>query len=134
MSRFLSTLTCVAVLTAGCGANPNDPGSLPVTLTLQVGQTASAGGLGITFLEVSNDWRCPIDAICISAGDAYLQLAVTTSNRTPASQLQLQVEHPQNRSATFEGYSLTVQSLGPYPSASNPIDKSQYKVTLEVSR
>lgn len=134
MSRFLSTLLCAVVLTVGCGTNPNDPSSLPVTVTLQVGQTASAGGLGITFLEVSHDWRCPIDAICISAGDAYLQFAVTTSNRTPATQLQLQVEHPQNRTAVFEGYQLTVQSLGPYPSASQPVDKSAYKVTLEVSR
>jgi hypothetical protein len=134
MSRLLSTLMCVAVVAAGCGSNPNEPGPFPVTVTLRLGQTVSAGGLGVTFLEVSNDSRCPLDATCISAGDAYLQLAVSAADRSPATLLPLQVNAPDHNTGTVGGYSIAVKSLGPYPSVSRPIDKGTYTVTVEVSR
>ncbi|TAK13616.1 MAG: hypothetical protein EPO35_10195 [Acidobacteria bacterium] len=129
----MTTFVCAALLTAGCGANPNGPDvSFPVTLNLKVGQTASAGGLDVTFTEVSYDWRCPINAACISAGDAYLQFQLSANHRT--QNYQLQVEHPDNRAGSFEGYRIEVKSLAPLPDTSRLMDKGEYKVTLMVSR
>lgn len=133
MSTKLSTLVCAAAIAAGCGANPNTPETLfPVTLTLQAGQTSMAGGLGVTFVEVTNDWRCPGDAICITAGDAYLKFLFAANNSL--ADVQLQVDHPQHRRASYRGYSIEVQALTPYPFASlGKIKPEDYKVTIRVS-
>jgi hypothetical protein len=134
MARFLSSLVIALALTsAGCGDNPNGPDSaLPLTMSLAVGETGQAGGLGVTFVGVSNDWRCPLDALCIQAGDAYIQFRFATGSRS--GQTELQVNHPTNKFGGFADYVVEVQELMPYPSASNPIDPKTYKVTLRVTR
>lgn len=134
MSKTLSTLVCAAMFAAGCGANPTSPETaFPVTLTMQPGQMAMAGGLGVTFVGVSNDWRCPGDAICISSGDAYLKFLLAANN--DLADQQLQVDHPDNRRTTYRGYSLEVQALAPYPFASlGPIKPGDYKVTIKINR
>lgn len=133
MLKILSLLACTAVISTGCAANPNNPETtFPVTATLQAGQSQSIGGLNVTFVGVTTDSRCPIDATCISAGDATMQF-VLTANRH-ASVPTLAVDHPTNKRTTYEGYSIEVQSLAPFPAASRPIKPEDYKVTFVVNR
>jgi hypothetical protein len=134
MGRFLSSVVIAfALATAGCGDNPNSPDSaLPVTVSLTAGQSAQVGGLAVKFIGVSNDWRCPLDALCIQAGDAYLSFQFASGSRS--GQTELQVNHPANKVGSFAGYVVEVQELMPYPSASNPIDPKTYKVMLRVSK
>ena len=133
MLRRLFAFVGAAVLAAACGRNPNQPtASFPVRLTLKTGQTATAGGLGVTFVGVTNDWRCPINALCISAGDAYLKFVLAANNSQADSQLQ--VEHPDYRRTSFGGYTVEVQALTPYPYTVNPIKPEDYTVTVTVSR
>lgn len=133
MSRKWFAFVGAALLTVSCGGNPNQPdASFPVTLTLKTGQTSAAGGLGVTFVGVSNDWRCPINALCISSGDAYLKFVLAANNSL--ADYQLQVEHPDYRRTSYRGYTLEVQGLTPYPYTVNPIRPEDYTVTVKVSR
>lgn len=101
-------------------------------MTLQAGESRSTGGLFVKFVEVSNDWRCPINAACITAGEAYLQFELATDRRFTSQQLQ--AVDPKNRVAAFDGFSIEVKELSPYPDTSRPMDKKDYKVTLVVNR
>lgn len=133
MSKTLNTLALAAALCAGCGANPNSPETtFPATLTLRAGQTSSAGGLGVTFVGVTNDWRCPAAAICISSGDAYLKFVLAANNGLADSQLQ--VEHPDYRRTTYGGYRLEVQKLEPYPITYGSIKPDEYVATVTITR
>jgi hypothetical protein len=133
MSRFLSTFVCAALLAASCGSNPNNPAvSFPVTLTLQAGEARTTGGLFVKFVEVTNDWRCPLNALCITSGEAYLQFELATDRRF-ASQ-QLQAVDPKNRLASLDGYSIEVKDLQPYPDTNRPTNKADYKVTIELRK
>jgi hypothetical protein len=133
MSRFLSTLVCAALLAAGCSSNPNEPEvTYPVTLTLQAGETAAAGGLFVKFVEVSNDFRCPINAMCINAGDAFLEFELSTDRRFIHQRLQ--VFDANLRKVSLEGYSVEVKDLMPGLDTSRLMSQSEYKVTLTVNR
>jgi hypothetical protein len=132
MSRFVSTLLCAALLGAGCGT-PNEPNvTFPVTMTLQAGESATAGGLFVKFVEVSNDFRCPINAMCINAGDAFLEFELSTDSRFIHQRLQ--VYDANLRKVSFEGYSVEVKDLTPGLDTSRLMSKAEYKVTLTVSR
>ena len=48
--------------------------------------------------------------------------------------LQLQVEHPVNRRAIYEGRGVEVQKLEPLPSGAGTIKPKDYRVTLVVTR
>jgi hypothetical protein len=133
MSRFLSTFVCAALLAAGCGSNPTSPDvTFPASMTLQAGEGRTTGGLFVKFVEVTNDWRCPINAMCITAGEAYLQFELATDRRFAAQQLQ--AVDPKNRVASFDGYSIEVKELYPYPDTTKPTNKADYKVTLTLNR
>lgn len=133
MSRFLSTLVCAALFAAGCGSNPNDPDvKFPVTMTLQAGQSQTVGGLFVKFVEVSSDFRCPINASCVSAGDAFLEFELST-DRKFANQ-RLQVFDFRLKATTFEGYAIEVKELTPSRDTSRVMSKDEYKVTLAINR
>ena len=133
MMRSLAVLVGTVALAAGCGARPTAPDtSFPVTLTLQPGQTASAGGLNLTFVGVSNDSRCPAAAICITSGEATLQFGFATNTRAASQDLQLY--HPDNRRTNYEGFTIEVETLAPYPITFNSIRPADYRVTVKVDR
>jgi hypothetical protein len=105
---------------------------LPLSTTLSVGQQATLSGLTVTFVAVTADSRCPIDAICFTAGDATLQFNLSANQR--ATRVDLQVERTDKSRATHEGYVFGVQALAPYPSASKPLTQADYRATVQVSR
>jgi hypothetical protein len=135
MTRFLSILVCAAMLVAGCRSNPTDPDavSFPVSLALKAGESQLVGrGLLVKFVGVTDDWRCPITALCISAGDASLQFEFATDGRFRSQELR--VLDPQLRKFSFEGYSIDVKQLEPGRDISVLMAQRDYKVTIEVSR
>jgi hypothetical protein len=81
------------VLWSGCGGSPTQPS--PVALgepfELRPGErTAIAGGLSLLFADVASDSRCPIDASCVSAGEALADVIfLIRSEDPPARSLSL---------------------------------------------
>jgi hypothetical protein len=133
MSRFLSTLLCAGLLAAGCGASPTTPDvAYPVTMSLHAGDTRTVNGLYVKFIGVTDDWRCPITALCVSAGDAYLQFEFSTDRRFVSQRLQA-VDQTQ-RKLLFEGYSIEVTQLLPARDIRVLMSQVDYQATIEVRR
>ena len=100
---------------------------------LAVHQTAqiTAEKISVTFQEVLEDSRCPVDVTCIWAGLAEESLRVAVSGHE--RELRLSTSPPEN-SAVFENYIFWLIRVRPVPRANQNIDSSAYFVTVRVSR
>ena len=85
MKRVLS-LGAGVVLLAACGSSPDVP-SLPAVVTLAPGEAARAESVRVTFVRVTSDSRCPINAICASAGEATAVFSITVRGLESAPEL-----------------------------------------------
>jgi len=124
----------VAALTAAGCLNPNAPTDvrLATPFELAAGRTAELpDGLRLTFDRVSADSRCPMDALCVTAGDATVVLNVFRSGERP---VPIVLHSAGNGSEIdFANHHITLTALAPYPRASQPILADQYVVTLVVT-
>ncbi len=107
--------------------------SLGEEFELAVHQTAqiTAEKISVTFQEVLEDSRCPIDVTCIWAGlvEVSLQVAVSGHER----ELSLSTSPPE-KSAVFENYSFWLILVRPVPRSDQNIDSSAYVVTVRVDQ
>ena len=116
--------------------------------TLAEDQTASVTGTGLTIrlIGVAGDQRCPREIECAISGPVSISLSVQKDNGAPAN-IDLQTFTDDtgrasagkfegiNSSATFQGYSIQVMGVTPYPiKPSAPIKSSDYRVTLTVTQ
>ena len=141
----------LATIVAACGASSPTSTPLPPTPTpaaqqeyitvdlnaaydLRVGQRSELRGAFflVEILGVGNDSRCPVDVVCIRAGDAAISLRIRTS--VEASQdVALVFPTPDKASAQLGAYRIAVTGLAPAPRAGQPISQSAYIVTLVIS-
>jgi len=142
MRRFLG----IGLLTIGAAACSSASGlgdvsvaeqlaaasATPVQITLRHGQEKSVEGTAIhvRFLSVPEDSRCPIDVVCVWAGDgvAEIGLAVGSGPTTPV-RLHTTLEP---RSADWNGVRVTLLELSPAPRAATPTKAEDYAVRLQV--
>ncbi len=100
---------------------------------LAVHQTDQITGedISVTFQQVLEDSRCPIDVTCIWAGLAEVSLRVAVSGNE--SELSLSTSPPEN-SAVFENYTFWLNSVRPVPRSDQSTDRSAYVVTVRVDK
>src|SRR5688500_19673376 len=70
----------------GCGDSPSQPS--PLTLgepfELRLGERAAiAADASLMFVDVASDSRCPIDATCVSAGEALADVLFLVRREQP---------------------------------------------------
>lgn len=98
--------------------------------------------LRITFLEVTNDSRCPINAKCISEGDAEILLRVK-AGAGPAKNYRLHthlkprrqiipIEYPEGMAGIPKSYQLSIAELSPLPTAGKKTKPSDYRLRLAI--
>ena len=136
----LSTLGLVLVLTAcdtTMGPTPMPrtvQAELNVPFTLATGQTAvfAQENLSVKFGGVLDDWRCPIDMVCMSAGDATMAVQALQDGKAPEvlSLTLFGVDGPQE--VVYEGFGIHAQQLMPNRRSDRAIRASEYRVTLLV--
>jgi hypothetical protein len=126
----LTLLVVGAGATFGC-ARPQSqevpPGAefeVPLGVTARV-----AGGPAVTFAEVLEDSRCPIDAVCIQAGRASVRLAV--AHGSVREELRLSTREGAVAD-TVGRYEVRLVALLPAPRAAAPTPRDTYRVTLQV--
>ena len=114
-------------------AQENSPPNLGEEFELAVHQTAqiTAENISVTFQEVLEDSRCPVDVTCIWAGIAKVSLQVTVSGHE--REISLSTSPPDN-SAVFENYTFWLIRVKPVPRANQNIDSSAYFVTVRVDK
>ena len=103
-----------------------------VEFDLPLGQTAALSGTGyrITFDRVTEDSRCPIDVVCVWAGDARIQLTIARS--TAPADIRLLGLTPPNSDTDSNGVRIRFVSLAPAPRQSEPSASRQYVARLVV--
>jgi hypothetical protein len=91
-----------------------------------------ADGLRLTFDRVRSDSRCPLDALCIQAGEA---IVVLTLSRSAAGQVEQELRTtPAFSEATYLSYVIKLVALAPYPRSTQQIRPADYVATLTVDR
>jgi hypothetical protein len=124
-------------LTLGCAAAPVQPSRLPVgqPFELRLGATAMLDGdLFVTFNEVRSDSRCPMDAICVQAGEASVGVVVADQRDGSLARADGVLGTTPGTSTTAIGeYSVRLVQIEPYPQAARPITPADYVITLVVS-
>ncbi len=97
---------------------------------LPLGARASiADGPEVRFVEVVEDSRCPIDAVCVQAGRATVRLEIAHAGRRDEMLLSTR-EGPV--ADTANGHEVRLVALLPPPRAAEPTPPASYRVTLLV--
>ena len=128
LPRGISLLLVVA-LGGACGSNPTIP-SLPATVTLAPGESATAESVRVTFVQVLSDSRCPTNAMCVVAGEAIAQFKITVRGNEATSDLG--VVDPAKRSTAVGGTTFVLEALQPHPIAGQSTDPKAYRATMEI--
>jgi hypothetical protein len=133
----------VALWSALCGvvaiacerANPIGPAQpLNQQFVLAPGQFGAIDGTSarVQFVEVTSDSRCPLNAICIQAGDAVI--AVSMVDDHGSNRYELRNNDPSRRSVLHRDLRVEFVDLRPYPDTNRPTAPGDYRATLRVSR
>jgi hypothetical protein len=145
MKHFLLVLACLAL--AACGTNdvttplraPEAPGlsrsvDLGDSFDLGVGESATLKneGLTVTFNGVDEDSRCPSDVDCFWEGDAEVNVTISKPGYTPLNTVLHTTLSPQ--AASYNGYTVTLNGLAPYPVSTSTIDLDDYVATFTVTK
>ena len=129
-------LALCGVLVAACErANPIGPAQpLNQQFVLAPGQLAAIDGTAarVQFVEVANESRCPLNAICIQAGDATI--AVSVVDDQGSNRYELRVNDPTRKSVMHRDLRVEFVDLRPYPDTNRPTAPGDYRATLRVIR
>jgi hypothetical protein len=131
--RFCSVVLCLLASTACSDKNPASPSPVSREVVLAPGQSAGVTEAGITirFDGVTGDSRCPIDAVCIQGGDALVRIAVIPSR---GSSQDYALHTGDLRPVTHDDLTIALVELSPYPFSTRPIQPTDYRATLRVTR
>ena len=126
------------VIMAFIGLNTASAGSAKVPLdkefSLGIGQTASIEGekLVIKFKAVLEDSRCPINVVCVWAGNGKVELEALDIDRQNKTVILNTEEEP--RAVTLKGHKLKLISLNPPRVDGASISPQDYSVMLLVEK
>lgn len=128
-------LLLVAVLFTlpGCDESPTGPTApLNTAFTLAAGETATVAGAGLSirFNRITGDNRCPADVVCVLGGSADVHLTVRSAESTAEHVLRTGDMQPVRHHA----FTIALVQVAPYPFSARPIEPSEYRVTLTVTR
>jgi hypothetical protein len=111
-------------------------GNTGTEVTLKAGETVPVGdeGLQITFLEVTEDSRCPSDALCIQAGQATITVKAELGNRELGTASLTLGEGVGSVPETLEGYTFELTRLDPHPITTMVIQPEDYIAYVVVTK
>jgi hypothetical protein len=127
-----TVLALASVLALACD-NPAGPTpALGSEFTLAPGERAQVEGtmLGVTFIRVDGDSRCPLNAICVTGGDALVKIEVDSRDRTTSYDLHTGDMQP----VTDGEFTIALVNLQPYPFSGRTTEPGDYRATLRVTK
>lgn len=122
-----------AIAAAGCFNSATGPDAVAGRpFELKAGAVSMLpDGTRLTFREVQADSRCPMDAMCVWAGDATVAITLTPSKGSAESR-ELHTQ-PTGSQISYGNYLIALTALAPYPRASQQIGAADYIATFVVS-
>jgi len=104
---------------------------------LTINQTAfiKSEDIKIKFLTVAGDSRCPSDVVCIWAGQVEIIVNISKGCQNLGDFSLINSAGNKNLALkSFDGYSITLVKVDPYPKSTQKIELSDYIITLVVAR
>lgn len=114
--------------------SPNTNGT---QFQLKANQTyfLESDGIKIQFLNVTADSRCPSDVTCIWEGEAKVLVNVIENNQDLGNfTLTSRGGQPDLAVQAFDGHTIQVVNVEPYPISTKKLTLSDYSVTFAISR
>jgi hypothetical protein len=121
--KRLSMLMAMAL--GACATVPADAGP-----SAGLGQAATVGGATIRPIQVIEDSRCPVDAVCVWAGRLILLAEVDYRGGSETFRGNLTLGEPLRVGLE----AVTLVAAEPAPLAGKPIDPRAYRFTFAYSR
>lgn len=135
LMRLCTLICCLLAATACDEKTPTGP-TFPFNerFVLAPGGAAAIAdaGIGVLFVGVTGDSRCPADALCIQGGDAIVHVRVLDAGNL--SLYELHTGDSRRASVVHDSLRIELLELQPYPFSSRTIDPSDYRATLIVRR
>ncbi|HXD19955.1 MAG TPA: hypothetical protein VN654_23235 [Vicinamibacterales bacterium] len=132
----LGAAVCLGVC-AGCARDLPRPSQVPLGRPFELHAEASAtlaDGLTVTFDRVRSDSRCPMDVVCITAGDAVVVVRLASQGGQAERELHTNPGGAGTADTSYQSYAITLVALTPYPRTDRPIRPVDYVATLTVER
>ena len=133
-----------AVLLASCGvlnAKPRPAVTLKTVrlnkeFTLSEEQRVTLKGISfwIKFVAVESDSRCPSDVNCVWAGNAAVQVEVSTGRRSKTLTFNTGRSAALVSAIEYKSYRIKLVDLSPYPRSDRKIARGDYAATLLVTK
>jgi hypothetical protein len=122
-----------AIVAAACFDNPTGPDAvLGKPFELKTGDvSALPDGSRLRFERLVSDSRCPMDAVCVWAGDATIAVTLTSSKGSAESR-ELHTQ-PTGSQISYASYTIALTQLAPYPRSSQKTEPDDYIATFVVS-
>lgn len=86
----------------------------------------------LKFDSVVSDFRCPMDANCVSAGNAVIRFSYQNNIKTV--NFILNTNLPLHTDTVIDNYKIKLVRLAPYPSGSLVIKQYDYEVSVVLSK
>ena len=127
-------LALVAALGAGCGTVTEPQVGEEFELSVGGNAVVADADLWVAFLGVSEDSRCPLQAMCVWAGDAAVLVEIAPFPDALAADSKTDTLHT-NLDPTalpLGAMELALVRLDPYPETPGSIPRDQYVATFVV--
>ena len=98
---------------------------------MKIGETVGVGDLRLTFRSVEGDSRCPIDAVCVWAGDAEIALKIEQGSQAAVAALHTTLEP---KKTEWNGYTIALVSVAPSRNSATALDPKDYRAQILVTR
>ena len=139
VSYLILGIAFIAALTIApnaLGATSSGKNVLLDQFSLKVNQTASEpAGIGVKFLNVTGDSRCPSGVTCIWQGDVTAVVNIMKNNQDMGNFGLINGLGDKNATAQIAGgYFLQLVKVEPYPSNGTNIPLSNYTATFALSQ
>jgi hypothetical protein len=123
----------LALGAAACFNSPTGPDAVVgQPFDLKAGAVSTLpDGAHLRFERVQSDSRCPMDAVCVWAGDAII--SVTLKPAKGAAESREMHTQPTGSQISYANYTIKLTALAPYPRSSQEIPATGYIATFVVS-
>lgn len=134
-------LTLILLITGhfiGCTQEQPEPvkAELNTSFQLEIGEQAliQSEDMRILLVNVTEDSRCPSNVTCIWEGQAAVMIYISQGGHRVGNFKLIERSGYENLSVTnFDGYSIELIGVEPYPKSTQRIELSEYTAVFRVS-
>ena len=129
---LVAGFTIISLVFQSTAFGDSKTATLDVPFSLGIGESANIDSLDFTFLNVTEDSRCPTDVTCIWEGAVSVKVNLVKNGQDLGNH-SVSSKMIKDDTQTFEGYHVKLISIEPYPLSSIPIKPTEYVGTFLVS-